>query len=106
MNPIAEIHAIRQNLLAELHEIEWNATVPSLCEAIRLLASEKFEQLTNEHIRHVANYRAIELEDEVFFERAFSPGKEAAASLGYARAIGRDVVLDDLQRLHSTLCPD
>jgi hypothetical protein len=99
-----EAATIREELLAELHAMEWRATVPSLCEAIRLLASEKYECLTHQQIQEVANYRPIEVEDEVFFDRAFSPGKEAAASLGFARFLGRDVVLDDLQRLHATLC--
>jgi hypothetical protein len=95
-----------QALLEELHALEWSALTPALCEAIRLLESEKFDQLTDAHIREIASYRAVDLEDETFFERAFSPGKEAAASLAFALRLGRDTVLDDLQRLRSALgCP-
>lgn len=90
-------------LLAELHQLQRNVLPPSLCESIRVLQSDKFERLTDAHVLAVANYRAIELDDEVFFERAFTPGKEAAASLGFARRLGRDVVLGDLQRLRDAL---
>lgn len=89
--------------LAELHRFEGDVLPPALCEAIRLLESDKFERLTDADVLAVANYRAIELEDEPFFARAFTPGKEAAASLGFARLLGRDVVLDDLRRLRATL---
>jgi hypothetical protein len=89
--------------LLELHRFEGAALPPALCEAIRLLESDKFEHLTDGDIVAVANYRAIELADEPFFERAFTPGKEAAASLGFARLLGRDVVLDDLRRLRAAL---
>jgi len=74
-------------------------TLPSLAEAIRLLESDHFAQLTEEQIRAVGQYRAIEIDSEVFFEKAFTPGKEVAASLGFARMLGRSVVLEDLQRL-------
>jgi hypothetical protein len=89
--------------LAELRRFESDVLPPALCEAIRLLESDKFECLTDSDILAVANYRAIELGDEPFFERAFTPGKEAAASLGFARLLGRDVVLEDLRRLRQTL---
>jgi hypothetical protein len=89
--------------LSELHRFQGGVLPPALCEAIRLLESDKFERLTDADILAVANYRAIELDDEPFFERAFSPGKEAAASLGFARLLGRDVVLDDLRRLRAAL---
>ncbi len=87
------------DVLADLHQLHGDALPPALCEAIRLLESDKFERL----ILDVANYRAIELEEEPFFERAFTPGKQAAASLGFARLLGRDVVLDDLRRLRASL---
>ena len=89
--------------LTELHRFEGDTLPPALCEAIRLLESDKFEHLTDAHVLAVANYRAIELEDEPFFERAFTPGKEAAASLGFARLLGRELVLDDLRRLRAAL---
>ena len=92
--------------LEELRSLSRSASVPSLCEAIRLLESDKFSELTGTHIREVANYRSIELGDELFFHRAFTPGKEAAASLAFARQLGREVVLDDLTRLRETLGPD
>jgi hypothetical protein len=69
----------------------------------RLLESDKFERLSDSDLHEIANYRAVELEDDVFFERAFTPGKEAAATLGFARHLGRDAVLGDLHRLRATL---
>ena len=95
-----------QALLGELHALEWSALTPALCEAIRLLESDKFDQLTDAHVREIASYRSVELAEEIFFERAFSPGKEAAASLAFALRLGRGIVLDDLQRLRAALgCP-
>jgi hypothetical protein len=93
----------RGELIAELHRLTAKASLPSLREAIRLLESEQFEALTPDHIREVADYRSIELGSERFFHRAFTPGKEAAASLAFARRLGRRVVLEDLQRLRASL---
>ena len=90
-------------LFAELWRHERRFTLPALEEAIRLLRSEKFRDLTSEHIRAVAEYRSIEIGDEIFFERAFTPGKEVAASLGFAQHLGRRPVLEDLLRLQATL---
>jgi hypothetical protein len=89
--------------MAALRRHELLLTIASLEEAIRLLRSEKFDALTNEHVRVVAEYGSIEIGNEAFFERAFSAGKEAAASLGYALHRGRQAVLDDLLRLRATL---
>jgi hypothetical protein len=89
--------------MAELRRHEQRLTLASLEEAIRLLRSEKFDALTDEHLRAVAEYGSIEIGDEAFFERAFSAGKEAAASLGYALHQGRQAVLKDLLRLQATL---
>ena len=91
------------NLLEQLHAFEWSALTPALCETVRLLESEKFEQLSDADVQEIANYRAVELEDETFFERAFTPGKEAAATLAFARQLGRVRVLDDLNRLRAAL---
>jgi hypothetical protein len=90
-------------LLDELHLHESRAFPAALCEAIRLLESERFGQLTDADIREVANYRTITLDGAEFFARAFTPGKEAAASLGLARLLGRERVLDDLLRLRAAL---
>ena len=79
--------------------------LPALRESIRLIGSTCFEQLTPSHIHEVANYRTIEVGDEVFFEKAFTPGKEAAVSLSIARCLGPDLVLDDLRRLHAAVAP-
>jgi hypothetical protein len=89
----------KQLLLAELQSMQRRLTLPSLAEAIRLLESDRFPELTEEQIRAVGEYQAIELGSDCYFEMAFTPGKEAAASLGFARLLGRDVVLDDLQKL-------
>ena len=96
----------RERFLDELRTLEWDVLLPSLCESIRLLESEEFESLTDADVHAIANYRAVDLGRETFFERAFTPGKEAAASLGFARIIGREAVLGDLQHLHASLgCP-
>jgi hypothetical protein len=87
----------------QLHRFERSALTPALRETVRLLESDKFERLTEADIRAIANYRAVELDDEIFFERPFTPGKEAAAALAFARQLGRDVVLRDLERLRATL---
>jgi hypothetical protein len=90
-------------MLDELHALEWSALTPALCETLRLLESDKFEHLRDSDLHEIANYRAVELEDDVFFERAFTPGKEAAATLAFARYLGRETVLGDLHRLRATL---
>lgn len=89
--------------LSQLHGLARTASLPSLCEAIRLLESDHFRELSYAQIQEVASYRAIELGDERFFHKAFTSGKEAAASLAFARSIGREVVLEDLQRLRASL---
>lgn len=89
--------------LEELHRVTAGASLPSLHEAIRLIESDHFEALTPQQIRDVADYRAIELADESFFHGAFTPGKEAAASLAFAQLLGRRLVLDDLHRLRASL---
>ena len=92
----------RRLMLADLRSMERGLTLPSLEEAIRLLESDRFRELTAEQVRDVAEYQAIELGSDSYFEKAFTPGKAAAASLGFARLLGRDTVLDDLQRLLAT----
>ncbi len=95
--------APRSTLLESLREFQWEILIPALTESIRLLRSGRFHELTGDHIDAVANYQSIELGDEAFFERAFTPGKEAAASLAFAQLLGRETVLDDLERLHDAL---
>lgn len=87
----------------DLHRWERALTLPSLCEAIRLLRSDKFRNLTSHHLRCIAEYGAIEIDDETFFDRAFSAGKEVAACLSYAMMYGGQVVLNDMVRLRGTL---
>ena len=93
----------RRLRIEELHALLAAARLPSLGEVIRLIESDRFEALTARHICDVGNYRAIELGDERFFHRAFTAGKEAAASLVFARDLGRDLVLGDLRRLRASL---
>ena len=88
--------------LAELHQLQREIPVPSLAEIVRLLESEKFQDLTRAHVRAVAEYHAIRLGEEWFFDKAFTTGKEVAASLGYAMHLGREVVLEDIRRLLET----
>ena len=43
------------------------------------------------------------LRSEPFFDEPFSTGKEAAGSLGFARTLGSEQVLEDLRRLNATV---
>jgi len=93
----------RASMLAELHEFERALTVASLSEAIRLLESARFEELTAAQIREVGEYRPIELGEERFFEKAWSRGKEVAAALGFAQHLGPEAVRKDLLGLRASL---
>jgi hypothetical protein len=99
--PAAQQSRKRKVQLAELLRLQKALTVASLSEAIRLLESEKFHRLTSAQIRAIAQYQAIEIAGERFFDKAFSTGKEAAGSLGYAQQLGREAVLEDLRRLRA-----
>jgi hypothetical protein len=92
-----------EQVRSQLHELARNLTRASLGQVIRLLESEKFAELTCEQIRTVGEYGAIEIGGERFFDRAFSSGKEAAGSLGFARFLGADLVREDLQRLRDSM---
>jgi len=89
-------------LLDELHALQPQLTLPSISEAIRLLESDKFARVTDQDVKAIANYRSVEIDDETFFQKAFSPGKEIAASLSFATYLGKSVVLEDLRRLLAT----
>ena len=93
----------RALMLAELHKFERALTVASLSEAIRLLESDRFEELTAAQIREVGEYRPIQLGEERFFERAWTRGKEVAAALGFAQHLGREAVREDLLGLRASL---
>ena len=93
----------RASILGELHQFERAMTVDSLSEAIRLLESDCFDDLTAEHIRQVGEYRPIQVGEERFFERAWSRGKEVAAALGFAQYVGPEAVREDLVRLLENL---
>ena len=99
---IVERDRAMTSMLADLHRLQREIPVRSLTEIIRLLESEKFHELTRAHIRAVAEYHAIKLGEEWFFDKAFTTGKEVAASLGYAMHLGREVVLEDIRRLRAT----
>ncbi len=89
--------------MCQLHQLECQLNLPSVEELIRLLESEAFERLTDADVRTVGEYGAIELCGESFFERAFSPGKEVAASLALARELGARAVLADLIALRAAM---
>jgi hypothetical protein len=94
--------------MPELYAIERHLTLPSVEELIRLLRSDLFERVTDAHVRSVGEYGAIELDGESFFARAFSAGKEVAASLALARELGVRRVLADLLALRASMlgpCP-
>lgn len=104
--PISSAHGhwpVNDSSVAEFHGWQRRLTLASVNEAIRLLQSEKFQKLTNQHVHCIAEYRAIEIDDESFFDKAFSTGKEVAACLAFAMEIGWHAVLQDLARLRSTL---
>jgi hypothetical protein len=92
----------QRRLIALLHELEGRLCGAAVEELIRLLRSPHFHALTPEQIRSVAEYATIEIEGERYFERAFSPGKEASSSLALAQRIGRDEVLEDLLNLRTS----
>ena len=87
----------------QLLHFEGSALSPSLRETVRLLESDRFACLTDADVHEIANYRSVELDDRVFFERPFTPGKEAAATLAFARHLGRETVLRDLRLLGASL---
>ena len=89
--------------MTELHGVERNLNQRSVDELIRLLSSSRFDEVTNEHIRTVGEYGAIELGGESFFARAFSTGKEVAWSLALARELGVRRVLRDLETLRASM---
>jgi hypothetical protein len=89
--------------LEALRGWERHLTLAAVDEAIRLLESEQFEKLTDQHVRCIAEYGAITIDDESFFDKAFSTGKEVAACLACARDAGPAAVLEDLASLRATL---
>lgn len=91
------------DLRAELLRLQAGLTEASIAEALRLLESDRFPELTEQHVREVMEYRPIELSGDRFFERAWSRGKEAGATLGFALRLGAQVVCDDLARLRASL---
>jgi hypothetical protein len=94
---------LRQQLRGELRTFQSLLTEPSLAEALRLLESPLVEELTERHVREVAEYRPIELKGERFFERAWSRSKEVAATLGFALLLGPETVRQDLLQLAASV---
>ena len=90
-------------LREELVRLQAALTEASIAEALRLLESDRFPELTEAHVREVMEYQPIELSGERFFARAWSRGKEAGATLGFALHLGARVVRDDLLRLRASL---
>ena len=94
---------LERRLRAELWQLERGLSEASLAEALRLLGSPRFAEVTEQHVREVSEYRPIEIAGERFFERAFSRSKEAGATLGFARLLGADNVRADLERLRASI---
>jgi hypothetical protein len=106
-NKVDQQDPAKQELLAELHIWERQLVLCSLDEAIRLIESEKAEKLTEQHIHCIAEYDAITIDGECFFDKAFSSGKEVAACLAFAMEIGWREALDDMVRFRAAvLGPD
>jgi hypothetical protein len=94
---------MERSLRAELLRLQAGLTEASIAEALRLLESDRFPELTEAHVREVMEYRPIELSGDRFFARAWSRSKEAGATLGFALRLGARVVRDDLARLRASL---
>jgi hypothetical protein len=94
---------MERSLRAELLRLQAGLTEASIAEALRLLESDRFPELTEAHVREVMEYQPIELSGERFFGRAWSRSKEAGATLGFALRLGARAVRDDLVRLRASL---
>ena len=94
---------LQRQLRDELRSFQSLLTEAALAEALRLLESPLAFELTDEHVREVAEYRPIELAGERFFERAWTRSKEVAAMLGFAQLLGTEVVRQDLLRLAASV---
>lgn len=95
----------KQLLREEMLKFEKGLSDVSIREALRLLGSPLFAELGDHHVREVSEYRPIELAGETFFAAAWSRGKEAGATLGFARLLGAEFVRDDLTRLLASASP-
>lgn len=93
----------QERLVSLIHELVGQVRKPGLDELVRLLGSDKFDDLTEDQITNIGNYHAITISEEKFFNKAFSTSKEAASILRIARHLSRDTVLEDLQRLQESL---
>ena len=60
-NGIALNDDLIRDLRADLRQIQRDLSEAALAEALRLLESPRFEQLTDEEVREVAEYRQIEI---------------------------------------------
>jgi hypothetical protein len=96
-------HPAKEELLKEIHSWERQLVLRSLDEAIRLIESEKVEKLTGQHLHSIAEYDAITIDGECFFEKAFSSGKPVAACLAFAMEIGWREALNDMVRFRLTV---
>jgi len=96
-------HPAKEELLAELRTWERELMLSSLNEAIRLIDSDKVQKLTGQHIHCIAEYDAISIDGEWFFDKAFSSGKQVAACLAIAMELGWRETLDDLVRFRVTV---
>jgi len=85
----AECDVGKDRWLDALRGWERYLTLAAVDEAIRLLESDQFEKLTDQHVHCIAEYGAITIDDESFFNKAFSTGKEVAACLACARMSDR-----------------
>ena len=95
--------ALRQQLREQLRSFQKELSEPALTEALRLLESPHFAEITEQHVREVGEYRPIEVAGERFFERAWSRSKEVAAMLGFALLLGGEVVRAELLVLAAPL---
>jgi len=100
---VEQHHQAKERLLAELHKWERQLVLRSLNEAIRLIESDKVGKLSGHHIHCIAEYHAITIDGERFFDKAFSSGKAVAACLAFAMEIGWREALDDMVRLRVTV---
>lgn len=95
----------RERMMGLLHDYEAQIHPNALGELIRLLeAEDDFAEVTQTQINAVGEYKPISVGGKRYFGKAFTTGKEVSGILGIARfKLGREVVLEDLQRLQRFL---
>ena len=72
---------------------------PSISEAIRFIESDKFALVTEEDFTEIGNYHTVNIDGELFFDKAFSRGKEIVKFLRAAKEGQVELVLKKLKSI-------